>query len=104
MSQSTTSLFRRLAWQSSVTLEIRFAEDGPGGGGVPEVYYVSRVASDSEQGTVSARSREQGKRAGEGMLMIDASPTTYLLTTLNTRNKGKHGRTSTGRLDIIRSR
>jgi hypothetical protein len=50
MSQSTTSLFRRLAWQSSVTLEIRFAEDGPGGGGVPEVYYVSRVASDSEQG------------------------------------------------------
>lgn len=44
MSQSTTSLFRRLAWQSSVTLEIRFAEDGPGGGGVPEVYYVSRGA------------------------------------------------------------
>jgi hypothetical protein len=42
MSQSTTSLFRRLAWQSSVTLEIRLAEDGPGGGGVPEVYYVSR--------------------------------------------------------------
>lgn len=42
MSQSTTSLFRRLAWQSSVTLEIRFADDGPGGGGVPEVYYVSR--------------------------------------------------------------
>jgi hypothetical protein len=25
-----------------VTLEIRFAEDGPGGGGVPEVYYVSK--------------------------------------------------------------
>lgn len=43
MSQSTTSLFRRLTWQSSVTLEIRFAEDGPGGGGVPEVYYVSRA-------------------------------------------------------------
>ena len=54
MSQSTTSLFRRLAWQSSVTLEIRFAEDGPGGGCVPEVYYVSR-ASDSEWGS------EQGK-------------------------------------------
>jgi hypothetical protein len=64
MSQSTTSLFRRLAWQSSVTLEIRFAEHGPGGG-VPEVYYVSRAASDSEQGTVSARSSEQGKQAGK---------------------------------------
>jgi hypothetical protein len=60
MSQSTTSLFRRLAWQSSVTLEIRLAEDGPGGGGVPEVYYVSRAASDSEQEVVS---REQ--RAGK---------------------------------------
>jgi len=54
MSQSTTSLFRRLAWQSSVTLEIRFAEDGPGGGGVPEVYYVSRAASDSEQHALRA--------------------------------------------------
>ena len=52
MSQSTTSLFRRLAWQSSVTLEIRFAEDGPGGGGVPEVYYVSRqrAIADTENG------------------------------------------------------
>jgi hypothetical protein len=68
MSQSTTSLFRRLAWQSSVTLEVRFAEDEPGGGGVPEVYYVSREratasARTSEQGT--ARESEQGKRAGE---------------------------------------
>jgi hypothetical protein len=53
MSQSTTSLFRRLAWQSSVTLEIRFAEDGPGGGGVPEVYYVSR-----EQRATASRESE----------------------------------------------
>lgn len=36
--------------------------------------------------------------------MIDASPTTYILTTLDTGNKGEHGRTSTGRFDIIRSR
>ena len=38
---SSTNLFRRLAWQSSIPLEIRLAEGEPGAGSDYDRYYVS---------------------------------------------------------------
>ncbi len=38
--QSSTSLFRRLTWQSTVPLEIRLAEGEPGAGSGADKYYV----------------------------------------------------------------
>lgn len=39
--QSTTILFRRLTWQSAVTISIRLADGEPGAGNACDRYYVS---------------------------------------------------------------
>lgn len=38
---SSTDLFRRLSWQSTVPLEVRLADNEPGAGSGADRYYVS---------------------------------------------------------------
>lgn len=43
---STTTLFRRLTWQSAVTISIRLADGEPGAGNACDRYYVSYSIPD----------------------------------------------------------
>ena len=50
---STTNLFRRLTWQSSIPLEIRLAEGEPGAATGADVYYVSPSLQSPHQQTLA---------------------------------------------------
>lgn len=65
--QSSANLFRRLAWQASIPLEIRLAEGEPGAGSGCDRYYVSGSLYSSSGYLGTRGEREAGGERREAL-------------------------------------